>query len=104
MRRRAAALAGVLVITPLIATAGLSPAVAAAPETVALGDYGVWTVPAGVTSITIELTGGDGGTATKPASAELVAVRRGCAANEAGSPMKLTAEEVERISRRSDSA
>lgn len=74
MRRRAAALAGVLVITPLIATAGLSPAVAAAPETVTFGDYGVWTVPAGVTSIAIELTGGDGGTATSSAGVSVQAV------------------------------
>ncbi len=36
-------------------------------------------------------------------AAELVAVRRGCADNEVGSPMKLTAEEVKRISSRSDS-
>jgi hypothetical protein len=74
VRRRAAALAGVLVITPLIATAGLSPAVAAAPETVTLGDFGAWTVPAGVTSVTIELTGGDGGTATSSAGVSVQAV------------------------------
>jgi xanthine dehydrogenase accessory factor len=35
---------------------------------------------------------------------ELVAVRRGCADNEVGTPMKLTADEVERIFRRSGSA
>lgn len=74
MRRRAAALTGVLVVTPFIAAAGLSPAVAAAPETVTIGDFGVWTVPAGVTSVTIELTGGDGGTATSSAGVSVLGV------------------------------
>lgn len=74
MRRRAVALAGVLFTAPLIATTAVAPAGAATPQTVAVGDYGVWTVPAGVTSITIELTGGDGGTATSSAGVSVQAV------------------------------
>lgn len=75
MRRRAATLASILVAAPLLATTALTPVVAAETETVTIGDYGLWTVPAGVTSVMIELTGGDGGTAT--GSSGLVAIGQG---------------------------
>lgn len=55
----------VSVIALAVALSAATPvAYAATDETVTFGDFDVWVVPEGVTSVTIELTGGDGGTAT----------------------------------------
>lgn len=79
VRRRALAIASVLVAAPIAASATIVPATAATVETVVLGDYGTWTVPTGVTSVTLALAGGDGGTTTNsgPGTAAIGAGGRG---------------------------
>lgn len=77
MRRRALAVASILIAAPLVASAAVAPAMATAPTTVTIDDFGVFTVPAGVTSVTVELTGGDGGTATTSSLTGFTAIGQG---------------------------
>jgi len=56
--------AATVIALAVILSAAAPVAHAATDETLTFGDFDVWIVPEGVTSVTIELTGGDGGTAS----------------------------------------
>lgn len=66
-RRPTAVVRSSVVVAIAAAVVGVgvaAPAQAAPSQTVSFSDFDVWVVPAGVFSVAVELTGGDGGAAT----------------------------------------